>query len=110
MSLKTFIKPSVFKIFIFVVIAVFYLYFAKEDVCGAGLFFAFCYQAYGFPFSYLITGDIDTASGHIKTLMLGDYFTKSGNFLFNTFALLLDLVLIYALACFLDMLFDRKTK
>jgi len=110
MNLKEFIKPSIFKIFIFLIIAVFYLYFAKEDACGAGLFFAFCYKAYGFPFSYLVTGNIDAASGHIKTLILGEYFSKSGNFLFNTLALLLDLALIYVLACFLDMLFDRKPK
>ena len=104
MSLKKFIKLGIFKILVFLFIAVFYLYFARENACGVGLTFAFCYKAYGFPFSYIVTGNIDNASGYIMTLPLGDYFSKSGNFLFNPLALMLDISLIYLLACFVAML------
>ena len=89
--------------------AIIFLYLAKENVCGAGLFFAFCYKAHGFPFLYIVTGNIDTAYGYLKTLALGSYFTKSGNFLFNIPAFILDAVLIYLLTCLISILF-RKIK
>ena len=108
MNIKNFLKPSIFKILVFVFIGIFYLYFAGEDACGAGLFFAFCYKAYGFPFLYLVTGQIDNASGYMKTLPLGDFFSKTGNFLFNPAVFLLDIVLIYLLACFITILFNKN--
>lgn len=111
MDVKKFMKPDVSKALIFLFIAVFYLYFAMESACGVSLFFAFCYKAYGFPFLYMVAGDINTALGYIKTLPLGNYFSKFGNFLFNPFALILDLILIYLMACFMSMLFTfRKIK
>lgn len=105
MSIKELLKPTAPKALIFLFIAVFYLYFAGESACGIGFFFAFCYKAYGFPFLYVVAGDINTASGYIKTLPLGDYFSKFGKFLFNPLALILDIFLIYLLACFISTLF-----
>lgn len=107
MNDKEFLKPSALKIFIFLFIGIFYLYFAGENVSAAGFGFAFYYNAYGFPFLYLVSGDIDKAIGYIKTLPLGDYFSKSGASLFNPVALALNIVLIYLLACFLSLLFKN---
>ena len=107
MSIKELIKPSVFKILVFLVIAVASVYFTKENACGASLFFAFCYKAYGFPFLYIITGQIDTAAGYINTLPLGSYFSKYGNVLFNIPAFLSDIISIYLLACFADLLLSK---
>ena len=109
MNFKKFLKPTVLKIFIFFFIGILFLYFAKENACGVGLFFAFCYKAYGFPFFYIATGDIDNASAYLKTLTFGGYFAKFNNFLFNVPAFLFDIVLIYLLACLISVLF-RKTK
>ena len=105
MNAKEFLKPSILKISIFLFIGVFYLYFAKESTCAAGFSFAFCYIEHGFPFSYIISGDIDAASGYLKTLFFGKFFFKSGNFLFNYAALLLDIIFIYLLSCFISRFF-----
>ncbi|MBI2650681.1 hypothetical protein HYX04_05230 [Candidatus Woesearchaeota archaeon] len=104
MRIKELLKPSILKISVFLFIGIVYLYLAKESICAASLFFAFCYNAYGFPFSYLISGNIDAAAGHIKTLFLGDYFGKHGSVLLNPFALFLNLVVIYLLSCFIEYL------
>ena len=109
MNIKEFIKPSIFKILVFFVIAALSIYFTKESACGVSIFFAFCYKAYGFPFLYIVTGQVDTASGYIKTLPLGNYFSKFGNFLFNIPAFILDIILIYLAACFIFIVF-RKMK
>lgn len=104
MDIKKFLRPALLKIFIFACIAVFYLYFAKEEVCGAGLMFSFCYKAYGFPFPYLVSGGVDAASGVLKTSFLGEFFEKSGNFLINYAALFLDILLIYLASCLIYLL------
>ena len=108
MNAKEFLKPNFLKILVFLFVGIFYIYFAKESVCGAGLFFAFCYNAYGFPFSYLITGNFDAAAGHIETLAFGGFFSRMGNYLFNPFAMLLNLVLVYLLSCFMANLFKYQ--
>ena len=108
MRIKQLLKPTLLKILIFLFLAVFFLYFAKEDVCAVSLFFAVCYNAYGFPLSYLITGNIDGAA-RIQTLFLEKYFTKTDNFLLNPLTLLLDLIFMYMLACLIAMLIN-KTK
>lgn len=102
--IKGFLKPNALKIIVFLFIGIFYLYFAGESACGVWSILAFCYKAYGFPFSYIATGDIEIASGYIKNLFLGENFIKSGNLLFNPMTLALDLILIYLLACFISML------
>jgi len=99
MNIKQFIKPNIFKIFVFLPMAFIFLYLAKEDICGAGFLFAFCYRSYGFPFSYMATGNVDAALGHIKTLFLGEHFNKLDNVLINPIALLFDLAFIYLLSC-----------
>ena len=106
MNAKNLLKPTPLKIAIFLFLAVFFLYFAKEDVCAVSLFFAVCYNAYGFPLSNLITGNIDGAA-QIQTLFLDKYFAKIDNFLFNPLTFLLDLIFIYLLACSLSMLFNK---
>ena len=106
MNIKELLKPSALKIIVFLFIGTVYLYFARESTCGASFFFAFCYNAYGFPFFYMINGNIDAASDYAKkNLFLGEYFSKSGNSLFNPAAFVLDIVLIYLLACFISVLF-----
>ncbi len=110
MNVKEFLKPNLLKISIFLFIGIFFLYFAKERVSAAGFGFAFFYESYGFPLTYLIIGNTDSASGHIRTLFLGNYFSKYGNFLFNPLALTIDIILIYLLACFLELLFKYTKK
>ncbi|MBI2102085.1 hypothetical protein HYT53_05745 [Candidatus Woesearchaeota archaeon] len=105
MKFIQFIKPGTLKILAFIFIGVLYLYFAVEDACAVGFLFAFCYKAHGFPFLYMVNGDIGNAVGHIKTLPLGAYFTETGSQLFNLPALLLDLAFAYLLACLLSMPF-----
>ena len=107
MNIKEFIKPSILKILLFFAIAILSLYLTKENACGISVFFAFCYNAYGFPFFYAVTGQIDAASGYIKTLPLGSFFSKSGNFLFNAPSLILDAVLIYLLACLISISLEK---
>ena len=102
---RNFLKPNIFSLAVFSFIAIFYLYFAAGETCGISPFFQFCYKEYGFPLSYAITGEIETASGYIKTTFLGDSFSKYGNILFNPLALILDIALIYLLSCFIAMLF-----
>ncbi|MBS3114061.1 hypothetical protein J4448_03090 [Candidatus Woesearchaeota archaeon] len=110
MSARNFLKPSISKILIFLFIGILFLYFANESACGISFFFAFCYKAYGFPLAHLITGDIANSMGYIKTLPFGQFFYKSGNLLFNPAALLIDISLIYLLACLLDSLFRMRIK
>ena len=105
MGVKEFLRPAGFKLLVFLLVGILYLYFAGENACGAGFSFSFCYKAYGFPFLYIITGDIDAASGYVKTLPLGSNFGRSGSFLFNPGALISDIALVYLLACFISMLF-----
>ena len=107
MNVKNFLKPTFFKVIIFLFVGVVYLYFARESVSAAGLSFAFFYTAYGFPFQYLITGDIDKISSIVRELFLGNYFSKYGNFLFNPVAFALDIVLIYLFSCFMEVLFEK---
>ncbi|MBI2541555.1 hypothetical protein HYV80_02500 [Candidatus Woesearchaeota archaeon] len=104
MNAKEFLKPNYLKLAIFAFVGVVYLYFAGENVCGAGFSFAFCYKSYGFPFQYLISGQIDAASGFVKSTFLGEFFTKSGEFLVNYIALLLDIAFIYLLSCSISVL------
>lgn len=107
MNVKDFFKPTIFKILIFLFISVFYLYFAGEDACGAGFGFSFCYKAHGYPFLYLVTGNIDIASGYLKDAFLGKFFAKPGNFLFNPLGLALDIIFIYILACLVSIPLEK---
>lgn len=107
MNAKEILKPDIFKIFIFLFIGIIYLYFAKESVCAVSFYFAFCYNAYGFPFQYMVDGNIESAYSQIKASFLGEYFNKSGNILFNPAAFALDLALIYLLACFIYLPFKH---
>ena len=109
MNLKEFLRPTVFKMSAFLLIGSIYLYFAKEDVCAVSFYFGFCYRAYGFPFQYIVTGDIAGASSQITALPFSSYFTKYGSFLLNVPALVLDVILIYLMSCFISILF-RKMK
>jgi len=111
MNIKQFIKPTISKILIFLLMAIIFLYLAKEDVCAVSFFFAFCYKAYGFPFSYAVAGNIDAALGHLKTLFLGKYFLKYGNLLLNPAALIMDIALTYLLTCLVNFaIFHSKKK
>ncbi len=74
MNIKDFLKPTVFKTAIFIFFGVIFLYFVKESISAIGFSFAIFYNAYGFPFQYLITGDISNLSGIINTLSLGNFF------------------------------------
>ena len=107
MGIKNFLKPSIFKLTIFIFVGIFYLYFIKEGVSAAGFNFAFFYNAYGFPFQYLITGDTSNLSGITNEMFLGNYFTKYGTALINPIALVLNIMLIYLLACIMSMLFAK---
>ncbi len=108
MRLGKFLKPTILKITVFLFIGIIYLYLAAESVCGAGLTFVICYKAYGFPFQYLATGDVDSAMNVINSSPLGGYFNKLGNFLFNSISLVLDLTLIYLLSCLISFIFENK--
>ncbi|MEK6946132.1 MAG: hypothetical protein AABX32_00845 [Nanoarchaeota archaeon] len=107
MNVKNFLKPTFLKAIIFLFVGVVYLYFAKESVSAAGLSFAFFYTAYGFPFQYLITGDVGKISSIVRELFLGNYFGEYGNFLFNPVAFALDIILIYLFSCFMGVLFEK---
>ena len=107
MNIKNFLRPTFLKAITFLFVGVVYLYFARESVSAAGLSFAFFYTAYGFPFQYLIIGDIGKISSIVGELFLGNYFSKYGNFLFNPFAFALDLILIYLFSCFMGVFFEK---
>jgi len=107
MNVKVLLKPSVLKIVIFSILGIIFLYLASEKACAAGLSFSFCYKAYGFPFHYIATGDVDIAHGYLKTITLGRYFSKYGKFLFNGVALAIDIILIYLIACFVSLPFKN---
>ena len=108
MRLGKFLKPTILKIMVFLFIGIIYLYLAAESVCGAGFGFTICYKAYGFPFQYFATGDVDSSMNIIESSLLGQYFNKIGNFLFNPISLALDLTLIYLLSCLISMIFKNK--
>lgn len=111
MDIREFLKPTLFKFLIFLIVSIFYLYFANESICGVGFSFAFCYNSYGFPLAYLISGDLDNSMGHIQTLPFAKFFYKSGGFLFRPTTLLIDILLVYLLACFMALLFRiQKSK
>jgi len=105
MNIKAILKPSILKVVIFSILGTVFLYFIAETACGIVLFYGFCYKAYGFPFSYLMTGDIEIAAGHIKTFFLGNIFIKYGKFLFNPLALILNIFLLYILSCLMALMF-----
>ncbi len=108
MRIKEFLKPSVFKVIMFLFVGVFYLYLAKEEVSAVGLYFSMNYKTYGFPFSYMVTGNIDAASDYTSTLFLGSYFSKFGKVLLNPAALMLNAISIYLLSCLISMLLFKK--
>ena len=109
MNVKKLLKPNALSISL--TLLGISLFFVKEEVCAAGGFiFIFCYKSYGFPFSYLITGDIANAYGHIKTLFLGNYFTQYGNFLFNPVVFILNFLFVYLSACFISFLFKLRVR
>lgn len=109
MNVKKLLKPDALSISLTLLGIT--LFFVKQEVCAAGGFiFVFCYKAYGFPFSYLITGDVENAYGHIKTLFLGNYFMQFKNFLLNPFTFLLNIVLIYLAAYFISILFKLRVR
>ena len=83
-------------------------YFFSEKICGASFLFAFCYKSYGFPFHYIITGDVDIASGYIKTTFLGAYFIKIKNILFNPLSFVIDSIVNYIISCLVSLLFENK--
>jgi len=105
--MKNFLKPTVFKAAIFLFVGILYIYFARENVSAAGFGFAFFYTAYGFPFQYLITGNINNISGIVRDLFLGNHFSRHGNFLFNPLAFALDIILIYLFSCFMGVLLGK---
>ncbi|MBI1936046.1 hypothetical protein HYS31_06415 [Candidatus Woesearchaeota archaeon] len=104
MGIRKFIKPSIMKLLTFMIISFFYLYIVAESICAVGFFFQFCYKAYGFPFPYLVTGDVDNSSGHIKTFFLGNHFAKFGSFMLNPITAAFDVILIYLLSCLVSTL------
>lgn len=110
MRLAELLKPNIFKIITFIFIGIVFLYFAKESTCGVSFFFAFCYKAYGFPFFYMIDGDVGAASDYANTLFLGRHFSKSGSILLNPAAFALNVILMYLLACFITVLFKDKIR
>ena len=110
MRLNKFLKPNILKITVFLFICLVYLYLAAESACGAGFGFTICYKAYGFPFQYLATGDINTAINILNSSPLGAYFGKIGNFLFNPVSLALDLALIYLISCIISFVFENKKR
>ena len=106
-GIKNFLKPTFFKIFVFISVGIVYLYLAKESVSAAGFNFAFYYNAYGFPLQYFITGDTDKIQSMMKDLFLGEYFIKYGNVLLNPAALILNVILIYIFSCLMAILFNK---
>jgi len=104
MNIKNFFKPTIAKALLFLGISILLIYFTKENACGISLFFTFCYNALGFPFLFVVAGQIDAASGYIHTLPLGSFFGKYGNYLFNAPAFILDAVLIYAASCLISFI------
>ena len=108
MRLGKFLKPTILKITVFLFIGIVYLYLAAESACGAGFGFTICYKAYGFPFQYLATGDVNSAINIINAYTFGDYFNKIGNFLFNPISLALDLALIYLASSLISFIFENK--
>ncbi|MBI4452517.1 hypothetical protein HY637_03745 [Candidatus Woesearchaeota archaeon] len=103
-KVKEFLKPTILKMVIFIIANAFIFYLSKESVCGVIFYFPFCYNAYGLPLSYAISGDIETAAGHIKTLPLGNYYSKAGSFLLNPSAFVFDMLFAYLAACLIAML------
>ena len=81
--------------------------FYKIKCLRRKLVFSFCYKAYGFPFLYAVTGQVDAASGYLKTLPLGNFFSRYGNFLFNIPAFVVDVALIYIVACFVFLFLEK---
>lgn len=110
MKLNKFLKPTILKIAIFLFVGIVYLYLSTESVCGAGLTFVICYKAYGFPFQYLVAGDINSAIDIIKSSPLGNYFNKFEDFLLNPLSLILDLALIYLASCTISFIFEKGFK
>ncbi|MBI2651787.1 hypothetical protein HYX01_04910 [Candidatus Woesearchaeota archaeon] len=107
-AIKDFLKPNKQKIVAFLFIFIAYSYFAKENVCGASFFFAFCYKAYGYPF-FMVTGDINPAFEILRSEPLANYFSKFGNFLFNPFAFIINLALVYLMGCFAAYIYNKLT-
>ncbi len=107
MNIKNFLKPDKFNATIFVFISLIFLYFAHENVSAAGFGFAFFYNAYGFPFQYLITGETSNLSGITSGMFLGNHFAKLGKVLVNPATFIINLILIYLLACAISVLFSK---
>lgn len=107
MNVKEFLKPSGLKILILIPMVIFYFNIANESTCGASFFFTFCYKVYGFPFRYMVSGDIKSAASYVSTLFLGNYFNQYGIFLLNFLSLAFDAILLYLLVCIISMLFKN---
>jgi len=105
-KIKEFFRLTKTKIVLMSVIGVISLYGVREVTCGASFFFTFCYKAFGFPFKYLVTGDINVDAGYLRTLALGAGFVGYGNFLFNLISFFINILSIYLAACFIGFLLD----
>ena len=100
MKIKEAFRPNAFKAITFIFICFLYLYLAKQSACAVGFGFVLCYNLYGTPFPYLITGDLDIASAELRELFLGSYFSQYETFYFNPATLALNLITVYLISCF----------
>lgn len=105
------LKPGKIQIIVSAFLVLFFSFYVKEGVCAASLFFGYCVDEHGFPFADLISGDIETVPKEIlQEKVLGQFFSKTGSFLFNPPAFLANAAIYYIFVSLLFFLASPRKK
>ena len=102
-------KPTKLQILITAFIILFFGFYVKESICAASIFFAFCINEHGFPFTSMMTGHIGSVPQEIlEGRFLGRFFIRKGNILFNPALIFLNIAVYHLFASFLFYISNIK--
>ena len=102
-------KPSKLQLLITAFLILFLGFYVKESVCAASIFFAFCVNEHGFPFTGMMTGHIDSVPQELlNERFLGQFFIKISGILFNPILSFLNIMAYYLFIAFLFYISNIK--
>ena len=102
-------RPAKLQLFITAFVILFFGFYAKESVCAASIFFAFCVNEHGFPFTGMMTGHIGSVPQEVlEERFFGQFFMRKGGVLFNPALILLNIMAYYLFVAFLFYISNIK--
>lgn len=103
------LRPGKLQLAVSVFLILFFGFYVKESVCAASIFFAFCVNEHGFPFTGMMTGNIGSVPQELlQERFLGQFFIRKGSILFNPALILLNILAYYLFVSFLFYISNIK--